>query len=267
MGSVKGSNGAFLRPRRDRGSRQVSWYSKMDWPAFLPLFLTAAVEWVEAFTIVLAVSLTIGWGASLGAAAAGLATLALLTVLTGGALGLGLNLHAIQFVIGVFLLLFGVRWLAKSIARQAGLKPLHDEEAEFRETRARIGQGDWLAAWLVAYKGTLLEGLEVWLVVVAFSLHSHAWLSNGLAALVALLAVFVAGLAVRAPLRQVPENAIKFMVGAMVVSFGTFWTLEALAGDIWPLGDWSLLLLAVFFLAGGQALVPVLRRGSRAAVA
>jgi len=231
----------------------------MDWPAFLPLFLTASVEWVEAFTIILAVSLTIGWGASLGAAAAGLATLAALTALTGGALSLGLDLHAIQFVIGVFLLLFGVRWLAKAIARQAGLKPLHDEDAEFRDTQARIGNGDWFAAWLVAYKGTLLEGLEVWLVVVAFSLHSQAWVSNATAALAALLVVLLAGLAVRAPLRRVPENAIKFVVGAMIVSFGTFWTLEALAGDVWPLGDWSLLVLAVFFLAGGQALVPLVR--------
>ena len=92
----------------------------MDWPAFVPLFLTAGVEWVEAFTIVLAVSLTIGWAASLGAAAAGLGTLALLTAATGGALSLGLDLRAIQFVIGVFLLLFGVRWLAKAIARRRG---------------------------------------------------------------------------------------------------------------------------------------------------
>jgi uncharacterized membrane protein len=234
----------------------------MDWAALLPLFLTASVEWVEAFTIVLAVSLTIGWGASLGAAAVGLGTLAVLTAATGGALSLGLNLHAIQFVIGVFLLLFGVRWLAKAIARQAGLKALHDEDLEFQETRAKISKGDWFAAWLVAYKGTLLEGLEVWLVVVAFSLHSQAWVSNGLAALLALAAVFVAGLAVRAPLRRVPENAIKFVVGAMIVSFGSYWTLEAMAGDVWPLGDWSLLVLAVFFLGGGQALVPVVRRRS-----
>jgi uncharacterized membrane protein len=140
------------------------------------------------------------------------------------------------------------------------LKALHDEDAEFRETQAKVSKGDWFAAWLVAYKGTLLDGLEVWLVVVAFSLHSHAWISNGLAALVALLVVFVAGSAVRAPLRRVPENAIKFVVGAMIVSFGTFWTLEALAGDVWPLGDWSLLVLAIFYLAGGQALVPVVRR-------
>ena len=238
----------------------------MDWPAFLPLFLTASVEWVEAFTIVLAVSLTIGWGASLSAAAAGLGTLAVLTVLTGGALSLGLNLHLIQFVIGVFLLLFGIRWLAKAVARQAGLKALHDEDAEFRETRENIAKGDWFAAWLIAYKGTLLEGLEVWLLVVAFSLHSRAWVSNGLAALIALLAVFVAGLAVRAPLRRVPENAIKFVVGAMITSFGTYWTLESLAGDVWPLGDWSLLLLAAFFLGGGQVLVPVVR-GNRRKVA
>ena len=79
----------------------------------------------------LRVSLTIGWGSSLGAAAAGLATLALLTVATGGALSLGLNLHVIQFVIGVFLLLFGVRWLSKAIARQAGLRALHNEDEEF----------------------------------------------------------------------------------------------------------------------------------------
>jgi uncharacterized membrane protein len=231
----------------------------MDWPAFLPLFLTASVEWVEAFTIVLAASLTVGWGASLGAAAAGLGTLVLLTALTGGALSLGLDLHALQFVIGVFLLLFGVRWLAKAIARQAGLKARHDEDVEFRETQARISKGDWFAAWLVAYKGMLLEGLEVWLLVVAFSLHSRAWVSNGTAAVAALLAVFTAGLAVRAPLRRVPENAIKFMVGAMIVSFGTFWTLEALAGDVWPLGDWSLMALAIFFMVGGQAVVPIMR--------
>jgi uncharacterized membrane protein len=237
----------------------------MDWPAFLPLFLTAGVEWVEAFTIVLAVSLTIGWVASLGAAAAGLGTLALLTAATGGALSLGLNLHAIQFIIGIFLLLFGVRWLAKAIARQAGLQAPHDEDAEFRETRSRINQGDWFAAWLIAYKGTLLEGLEVWLIVVAFSLHSQAWVSNTSTAMAALLVVLVAGLSVRAPLRRVPENAIKFVVGAMIVSFGTFWTLEALAGAVWPLGDWSLLALAVFFLAGGQALVPLTRRSRLAA--
>ena len=232
----------------------------MDLKSLLPLFLTAAVEWVEAFTIILAVSLTIGWASALSAAAAGLATLAVLTLATGGVLTLGVDLHDLQFFIGVFLLLFGIRWLAKAIARQAGLKALHDEDVAFRQTQAEVGRGDRTAAWLVAYKGTLLEGLEVWLVVVAFSLRSQAWIANSLAAVAALLLVFAAGSALRAPLRLVPENAIKFVVGAMIVAFGMFWTLEALAGDIWPAGDWSVLGLAAFFLAGGQALVPLVRR-------
>jgi uncharacterized membrane protein len=179
---------------------------------------------------------------------------------TGGALSLGLNLHLLQFVIGVFLLLFGVRWLAKAIARQAGLKARHDEEVEFAETRARLGAGDWFAAWLVAYKGVLLEGLEVWLLVVAFSLQSRAWGLNTAVAAAALAVVCLAGAAVQAPLRRVPENAIKFLVGAMIVAFGTFWTLESIAPGAWPLGDWSLPILAAFFLVGGLGLVSVFRR-------
>jgi uncharacterized membrane protein len=225
----------------------------------VPLFLAASVEWVEAFTIVLAVSLTIGWASSLGAALAGLGTLAVLTVATGGALSLGVDLHVLQFMIGVFLLLFGVRWLAKAVARQAGLKMLHNEDAEFAETRARVRGGDGFAAWLIAYKGVLLEGLEVWLLVVAFSLQSHAWAENAATAVIALLVVGAAGAAVRAPLRRVPENAIKFLVGAMIVAFGTFWTLEAMAPGAWPLGDWCLPLLAAFYLLGGLLLVPVFR--------
>ena len=168
----------------------------MGWQAFAPLFLAATVEWVEAFTIVLAVSLTIGWAASVGAAVAGLGTLAALTAVTGGALSLGLNLRLMQFIIGVFLLLFGVRWLAKAIARQAGLKALHDEEVEFIETRAALRGGEWSAAWLIAYKGVLLEGLEVWLLVVAFSLQSHAWGLNAAAAGAALALVCAVGAAV-----------------------------------------------------------------------
>lgn len=232
----------------------------MNWAIFAPSFLTAAVEWVEAFTIVLAVSLTIGWPAALGAAAAALATLAGLTAATGGVLQLGVGLEWLQFVIGVFLLLFGVRWLAKAIARHAGLKATHDEEAEFAATRKRLSSGDGRAAWLIAYKGVLLEGLEVWLVVVALSVGGAAWVSSVGGAFAALAVVALAGACLRSPLSRVPENAIKFGVGAMIVSFGTFWTLEAIGGPgIWPLADWSLIGLVVFYGAGGLLLAAAMR--------
>jgi uncharacterized membrane protein len=232
----------------------------LDWAVAVPTYLAASVEWVEAFTIVLAVSLTIGWPAACGAAAAALAVLVVLTLVTGGALSLGLGLAWLQLVIGVLLLLFGVRWLAKAIARQAGFIALHDEVSEFADTRARLARGDWWAAWSIAFKGVLLEGLEVWLIVVALGAHG-AWTSSGIAAIAALLVVALAGLAVRAPLARVPENAIKFMVGAMIVAFGTFWTLEALGGPgIWPDGDWTLLGLVMFYGAGGMLLASALRR-------
>jgi len=239
----------------------------LDWTIFLPAFLTAGVEWVEAFTIVLAVSLSIGWRAAAGAALTALAALAAMTAATGGVLGLGLDIRWLQLAIGVFLLLFGIRWLAKAIARGAGLKDLHDEAKEFADTRAQLARGDWTASWLIAFKGVLLEGLEVWLVVAAFGLHARAWASSGAGALAALLIVIAAGLGIRAPLQRVPENAIKFAVGAMITAFGSFWTLEAIGGTAaWPWGDWSLLGLAAFYAAGGLVLMPLLRKRTIGAV-
>jgi uncharacterized membrane protein len=239
-----------------------------DWTVAVPSFLTACVEWVEAFTIVLAVSLSIGWRSAIGAAIAALATLSVMTVATGGVLQLGVGLPWIQFAIGFFLLLFGVRWLAKAIARHAGLKALHDEDQEFAETREALSKGDRRAAWLIAFKGVMLEGLEVWLVVVALSMHGAGWGSSAGAAIVALVVVMLAGICIQAPLRRVPENAIKFVVGAMIVSFGTFWTLEAIGGDdAWPGQDWSLLALVAFFLVGGFAVATFMRARQRRGVA
>lgn len=240
----------------------------LDWTVAVPTFLTAAVEWIEAFTIVLAVSLSIGWRAASGAALAALAVLAAMTAATGGALQLGLDIRWLQLAIGVFLLLFGVRWLAKAIARGAGLKALHDETREFAETRAELARGDWLAGWMIAFKGVLLEGLEVWLVVVALGLHGRAWTSSVGAALAALLAVVAAGAIIRAPLARVPENTIKFAVVAMITAFGSFWTLEAVSdGAAWRWGDWSLLGLAAFYALGGLALISLLRPRPRVGAA
>lgn len=239
-----------------------------DWGIFLATFLAASVEWVEAFTIVLAVSLSIGWGRSAGAALAALAVLGVMTVATGGVLRLGVAMSGLQFVIGVFLLLFGIRWLAKAVARHAGLKALHDEDAEFAETQEALSKGDLNAAWLIAFKGVFLEGLEVWLIVVALGMRGNPATAFG-AAVLAFVVVTAVGLVVRAPLRQVPENAIKFVVGAMITTFGTFWTLEALDGDAaWPLGDWSLLILVAFYLFGGFGVATFLvRRREQAGLA
>ena len=224
-------------------------------------FLTSTVEWVEAYTIVLAVALSIGWRRAGGAALAALGTVAVLIAATGGALSLGLDLAALRVAIGVLLLLFGLRWLAKAIARGAGLIALHDEDEEFAETRAELSKADRHAAWLIAFKGVLLEGLEVWLIVVALGARKGLFGPVAGAALGGLVAVCLLGAALRRPLARVPENAIKFMVGAALLSFGTFWTVEGLGGPAaWAWSDWSLPVLCAIFAGSGLASIALLRR-------
>ena len=176
----------------------------IDWGVAIPCFLTALVEWVEAFTIVLAVSLSIGWRSAIGASLAALAVLGGLTFATGGILQLGAALPWIQYGIGVMLMLFGVRWLAKAVARGSGIKKLHDEDEEFAETREALSHAGRRAAWLIAFKGVFLEGLEVWLVVVALSTKSQHWSSGAGAAIAALLLTVAVGAMLRQPLRRVP---------------------------------------------------------------
>ncbi len=142
--------------------------SAAQWGGASAIFLASAVEWVEAFTIVLAVSLTIGWRRAMGAAVAALALVAVLIAATGAGIEAAqADIGVIRAVIGIFLLLFGLRWYVKAIRRYSGRTALHDEAREFAETREQLERAEGRAAWVVAFKGVLLEGLEVWLLVVA----------------------------------------------------------------------------------------------------
>lgn len=229
------------------------------WGVVIATWLAATVEWVEAFTIVLAVALSIGWRRALGAAISALILLSVVTLATGGALHSGLALPWLQSVIGVFLLLFGVRWLGKAVARSAGLKALHNEAQAFAKTRDKLNEDNPQGAWLLAFKAVLLEGLEVWLIVVTLGTSAHHIVEAASAALIALLGVAVMGLVIHRPLQRVPENTMKFVVGGMITAFGTFWTLESF-GYHWPLGDGSLIALVGFYLAGGGLLTRIMRR-------
>lgn len=174
------------------------------------------------------------------------------------------DLAVLQFVIGVFLTLFGVRWLGKAVARGAGLKKLHDEDAEFAALQARTDIHDARAAWLIAFNGMLLEGLEVWLIVVTLGVQTGHLAAAAVAALAALAAVAGLGMVLRRPLSKVPENTIKFTVGSALLSFGTYWVLESL-GYHWPLGDAALLALFVFYGLGGLVFVHLYSTKSSAA--
>ena len=225
-------------------------------------FLASAVEAVEAMTIVLAVGVTRSWSVSLRGAVYALAVLALIVAFFGPLLHL-VPIDQLKLVVGIVLILFGLSWLRKAILRYTGRKALRDEEAAFSREVAALQAADDVQAdrigFITSFKGVLIEGLEVAIIVVTFGAASSTalgWATGG--ALVAVILVTLAGLALRQPASRVPENTMKFVVGVMLTSFGTFWTGEGL-GIAWWGADASLLVLAAFYLAVSAALVAAAR--------
>jgi uncharacterized membrane protein len=215
-------------------------------------FLASAVEMVEALTIVLGVGLVRGWRSTLIGVASATVVLALAVVALGPALD-RLPIETLQLVVGALLLAFGLQWLRKAILRSSGYKALHDEDEAFREERAQAAAAgheqraglDWYS-FTVAFKGVLLEGLEVVFIVIAFGSTQRRLGLAAAGAGAALLVVVVAGVLARGPLSRVPENTIKFVVGLLLTSFGCFWGAEG-AGIRWPGEDASLLGVIAFF--------------------
>jgi uncharacterized membrane protein len=228
-------------------------------------FLASAVEAVEALTIVLALGLTRDWRSALtGAGVAGLALAATVAAL-GPALTL-IPIEDLRLVVGALLLIFGLQWLRKAILRASGYKALHDEEEAFAreaaEARAAVGERraglDWYA-FTVSFKGVLLEGLEVAFIVLTFGSAQGSIPLAALGAGVAVVLVVAVGAVARAPLARVPENSLKFAVGVMLTTFGTFWGAEG-AGVHWPGDDASLPAVLVFVALLSFGLVTMLRR-------
>jgi len=183
---------------------------------FLTTFFASAVEAVEALTIVLAVGVVRGWRSTMIGVGAATAVLAVIV---------------------------------------AALGPALQGAAFARERRAAEGAGveeragiDWYS-FTVAFKGVLLEGLEVVFIVVTFgSTQGNLGLAAAAAA-AALVLVVVVGAVVRGPLERVPENTLKYAVGLLLTSFGVFWGGEG-AGVDWPGSD-----LAIFGIVAFMALV------------
>ncbi len=253
----------------------------MQWAVLTAAFLASAVEFVEAFTIVLVVGVTINWRSSLVGALGGVATLALIVATLGVALVQFVPIDILRLVVGILLILFGLKWLKKAILRYSGIKALHDEEAIFEETRAELrARGEKVTPRFepfgvaLSYKAVLLEGLEVAFIVITFGTSATSNVcskacgisSAALGAAIAGLLVILLGVLVQAPLKQIPENTLKFVVGIMLTTFGTFWTGEGF-GMNWPFADIFLLFLAALYLVASLLLIVWLRQVKQRQVA
>jgi uncharacterized membrane protein len=233
-----------------------------EWLLLTAVALATAVEMVEALTIVLAVGVTRGWRATLFGVGAALVVLGIILLALGPAVA-QIPLSSLRLVVGGLLLIFGIQWLRKAILRSSGYKALHDEEQIFvrEQTSARntprSGAFDGYS-FTVAFKGVLLEGLEVVFIVLTFGASQHRIALSAFVALATALVVAVIGVVIHKPLSRVPENTLKFVVGLLLSTFGIFWSTEG-AGVHWPGSDLAIPLLLVLLTAVSLLFVQALK--------
>ena len=234
----------------------------------------SAVEFVEAFTIVLAMGLTRGWRSTLAGTTVALMALAVVVIVAGYALAVWFPEALLQLVIGTLLLIFGLQWLRKAVLRSAGLRSQHDEAAIFEAEEAAARAAPTQAvmgldgfAFVVSFKGVFLEGLEVVFIVLTFGISAGNVPLAAAGAAVAGAIVLAIGALVHRPLSRVPENTIKYGVGILLTTFGTFWAVEGLgvfsaerASLEWPGGDLALLAVLVGWIVVSRGLIASLRR-------
>jgi uncharacterized membrane protein len=226
---------------------------------FVTTFLAAAVEVIEMVIIVVGVGSVRGWRSTWLGAAAGLAVLAVLILAFGTTLTL-VPIGALRLAVGSLLLVFGLQWLRKGIGRVSA--------SGFRGMGARSASADGIpghgvdwTAFVLSFKGVLLEGLEIALLVVSFGATAQAFPTAILGAAAAFMVIAGAGLLARRVVERIPRSALQLLVGTLLSSFGTFWAVEGL-GVTWPGGDAAILALVGWYVLAAAAYIGRLQQGA-----
>jgi uncharacterized membrane protein len=231
-----------------------------DTSVFVVAFLGAAVEVIEMAIIVVGVGTIRGWRSTWLGAGAGLGVLAALVVALGTALQ-AVPIDLLRLLIGALLLIFGLQWLRKGIQRVSanGLRGMGRRDATAESIPA--SGVDW-TAFVLAFKGVLLEGLEVAFIVISVGLAAQALSIAALAAALAFVVIVGAGLLARRWVERVPRSALQLVVGTLLSSFGTFWSVQGL-GVSWPGNDLAILLLVGWYLLTAVAGIELVRLHAR----
>lgn len=216
------------------------------WAVLITTFLASAVEAIEMVTIVVGVGATRGWRSTIVGAASGFGVLAVVVVILGAALSV-IPIGPLRLVIGALLLVFGLQWFRKGIMRVAarGLAGIGGSDPHGDAEQWKGPGLDW-TAWFLAFKGVVLEGLEVAIIVVSFGAGANQLGAAVIGGVGAIIVVGGTGLALHRSVRRIPRSLLQLIVGILLTTFGTFWSLEGL-GVQWPGGDASIPGLLVFY--------------------
>ena len=223
----------------------------------LTTFFASAVEAIEMVTIVLGVGATRGWRSTLFGATAGFGVLAVTVVVLGFALT-AIPIGPLRVLVGTLLLLFGLQWFRKGIVRVAarGLAGMQTEDVD--DVAPRETGLDW-TAFVLAFKGVLLEGLEVAFIVVTFGATAGQLGPAILAGAAAIVVIGAIGFAAHRSVSRIPRSLLQLLVGTLLTTFGTFWALEGL-GVNWPQSDVDILGLLSLYAASALLLIGRERR-------
>jgi uncharacterized membrane protein len=235
-------------------------------PVLITTFLASAVEAIEMVTIVVGVGATRGWRSTIIGTASGFGVLAVVIAILGAALK-AVPIGPLRLVVGALLLVFGLQWFRKGIVRVAarGFAGIAGDDQE--EAAEWTGPGmDW-TAWFLAFKGVVLEGLEVAFIVVAFGAGANQLGAGIIGGVGAIIVIGGIGLALHQTVRRIPRSFLQLIVGTLLTTFGTFWSLEGLGVD-WPGSDAAILGLLILYAATAATYIMLERRrafGLRAA--
>ena len=227
-------------------------------PVLITTFLASAVEAIEMATIVLGVGATRGWRSTLVGAGAGFLVLAVVVAVFGLALN-AIPISALRLVVGALLLVFGLQWFRKGVRRVAarglaGIQVTREDEAV-----EWTGEGlDW-TAFVLAFKGVVLEGLEVAFIVVSFGASANQLGVAAIGGVGALVVIGVTGVALQSLVTRIPRSLLQLVVGILLTTFGSFWAVEGL-GVEWPAGDGAILGLLALYLLTALVYTAVERR-------
>jgi uncharacterized membrane protein len=249
--------------------------SAATWGLLIATFVACFVEMVEATTIVMAIGFTRSWKSAMAGTGAALAALAVVTAAAGYALTTWLPQSALQLAIGGLLLIFGLQWLRKAILRSSGRKAVHDEDQIYRdEVAAARAAGEPepgidIFSFMVSFKGVFLEGMEVVFIVITFGLNADNIPAAAVGAAAAVVIVLAIATVARRPLAMIPENLLKYGVGLLLASFGTYWAVEGIGifrdgreSLLWPGKDAAILVLLVVWFLLSRVFVTALRSPS-----
>jgi uncharacterized membrane protein len=244
---------------------------------FVTVFIACAVEMVEALTIILAIGTTRGWRSTFLASISALVCLVAIVAIFGRVLTRNVSqennptIERLWLIAGGLILVLGLQWTKKSILRFTSISPSRDEDKVFKrvtgEAKTAAKEKDKAIDWYgftIAFKGVLIEGLEVIFILITFSATQNNLRLGVLAALAALLLVMLIGILIHKPLTRVPENLMKLVVGVLLTSFGTYFATEGI-GIEWPHGNLAIIGILAFYTAITFVFIKILSASTNSA--